>query len=268
MAKQNAGAEPALSWFSEFNSFYSLTSDATLREVAQGIRGVRITSQMLAAQMLGAGQIPVQPRADQLEALWREVKAHPIYQRLRRDGNFKEALNLFHAKQRRRKPGLYGDDFAGLRFLNLVAAIRLHEGYGIGRSFRDFPTREDAKKAQAYIDKLLAMRDKGIRLLDWKADSECHALLIALRRRIESVFLASERKPRSDASSAERNYMIHVASLLDTGFGEASPAILAALGAMIGFTPDISRVRGYIKEMKHRRAREVRASHPEAETGA
>src|SRR5665213_2045733 len=107
--------------FDEMESFDTLTNAIRLGEVETGIRypfdmgQLHSQSPALGGGLLGGGvklsalsKSPEQLRQERLDALWKEVRAHPTYTRLRHASHFAEVSDAFAKRARKKPAGSFG----------------------------------------------------------------------------------------------------------------------------------------------------------------
>ncbi len=241
----------------EFNQFIGLTRESTLHAAEFGPtlpqdsfspRWLFATTLSDIARSSGRWE---DRRLERLKRLHLEVETHPVHKDLEQDENFREARRVFRRKVDQRI-ARYCDPYAEFRFLNTVVGIVVsharHPNF-----IPKFPSRETARMARSYALKLLATMEDGIRLPDWREDGILRAGLIGLAARIETDLLAQgERKPRSDDSASQRWYLVGLARQLLEDFEQASPKIISAVAAMMGFMPDSSTIGRYVREAKRK----------------
>jgi hypothetical protein len=84
---------------------------------------------------------------------------------------------------------------------------------------------------------------EGVRLSKWPDDDNLRALLLALKRNLETERLSGRvRRPRADELTPQRWYIDGLIGRLTTTFGEASPKIVACVAAMMGYNIDPSTI--------------------------
>lgn len=181
-----------------------------------------------------------------IERYLAELYRHPIYKKLAADTNFAEARRLLSRKARSKKPGKYAEPLAEVRLFGIAAlVVGTHANAPIFRP--SLPTIGARRRALNRTTALLESLEGGIRLDDLLANASLTTSLKHLVRHLTfetgHTATAQKRKPREDDSYFQRYYLDGLIRLLRSAFGEASPSIVAAVAAMMGFSLDNSTIK-------------------------
>ena len=257
--------------FDEMESFDTLTNAIRLGEVETGIRypfdmgQLHSQSPALGGGLLGGGvklsalsKSPEQLRQERLDALWKEVRAHPTYTRLRHASHFAEVSDAFAKRARKKPAGSFAGPYAELQLLNIVARITTeHTNYpDVSPKFAPLPVRDDALEAAKILVHAL---DAGVRLNRGPDDAVLRGLLGELVDKLAMDVAEARRKHRSDDASARRWYIDGLIGTLIATFGEAPAPIVAAVATMLGFNMDPTTILRRTREVVARKGK-VKAS--------
>ena len=244
----------------EWEDFDRLTNGLSIREVDTGIpfsfdRAYPSWPTTLGGLLDYAKAASVPPevlRKERLSALWGKVKSHAVWKRLSKDQSFRAALKLFMKRQASGKNG-YAGPYAELRFLNIVSRIVTFQA-----NFPDarpkYASLATNKAALTAARRLQSALETGVSLDRWSDNGALRALLAALADKLSSE--QGKRKRRSDELLPQRFHLDQLISSLLTEFKDASPAIVARVAEMMGYTIEATTIDRRIKEVKATKASE------------
>ena len=168
---------------------------------------------------------------NEVGAVWKRVQSHPIYIWLDSKDDFRNAFNTYKKKK---AWAADNDLIQRIRFVRII-------GFNLCLYFLKkkaewaplAPYKNQITKVLGYTRKLSAELSAGAIGLDNPDDSE---QLKKLLRKLDEELVAAKRKPRRDETWLERELISNIALQLLKTFGDASPAILTDIAALIGYT--------------------------------
>ena len=248
----------------DLNDFIELTSDEVIREaaypkeewienggnIATGLLGGTVNNYSkvtyqdeppLITKYLGLlANIPnptisqdTQKRLANTASHWQKVQAHQYYKTLSSDDNFKRAFETFQKKKNlTTAPAGLKSEFADIRFYNLIALhIGVQKIYDALGYKRTYPDKDLLDKARGHIEKLQSDFRDGLKLSDYKSQSQ-------LQNYLNQLIMEIDQAPRKDSETTtapKRRRLERFAMFSIYAFGEASATILGHLALMLGW---------------------------------
>ena len=164
---------------------------------------------------------------------WQKVQVHQYYKTLSSDDNFKKAFETFQKKKNlTNAPAGLKSEFADIRFYNLFALhIGVQKIYDALGYEQTYPDKDLLKKARGHIEKLQSDFRDGLKLSDYKSQSQ-------LQNYLNQLIMEIDQAPRKDnetttAPKSRRLERFAMSSIY--AFGEASASILGHLALMLGW---------------------------------
>lgn len=237
--------------FKEFQDFWNLTDEVKLQHLPDP---PAIMLGMFSPYVNGSDEFKKKVEENyntKITELKVSVEAHSVYIWLNSYLHYKIAFITFEKKCK----GNDADDFVQkVRFIYILSK-NLGLYFWKEKINYDPPTPDSIqiKKALGYVQKLRAqMKGSGIRLKDFQQSQELESLLGMLEDELEGA----KRKSRKDDTWRERELISGTARQLLDAFGEASPAILSDVAALVDYTNESKTLDHILKE--ERKAYEVR----------
>ena len=164
---------------------------------------------------------------------WQKVQVHQYYKTLSSDDNFKKAFETFQKKKNlTTAPAGLKSEFADIRFYNLIALhIGVQKIYDALGYKLTYPDKDLLHKARGHIEKLQSDFRDGLKLNDYKSQSQLQNYLNQLIMEIDQA----PRKDRETTTAPKKRRLERFAMFSIYAFGEASATILGHLALMLGW---------------------------------
>lgn len=181
-----------------------------------------------------------------IDEAWAVRRAHPVYQLLTRDPNFKAAWTVFERRRKEASDGRLANPTVVFEFLQQVVTFA-----GSAYLASSHPSRsksgghtKDRKAAIKHADALGALLGNGLGLDDYSDTQRLSQLL----KRLSSELHQTKRKKYGGTRAVERSILKSFALIMIVSCGLKSPAIVTHFANMVGLRCDEKKAQRYCNE--------------------
>lgn len=181
-----------------------------------------------------------------IDDAWEVRRAHPVYQWLSKDANFKAAWRVFENRRKEASDGKLAKPTVVFEFLQQFVTFA---GSAYITSSRPVTSKSgghtnDRRSAIKHADALGTLLSNGVELDDYSETQRLGKLL----KKLSTELRKTKRKKYGGARAVERSILKSFAMIMTVCCGLKSPAILTHFANMVGLSCDEKKAQRYCDE--------------------